>query len=284
MSEEIAKYQLFDFKENEDFLLYNLAGEEATTNNILNHWHEELEIAYYFHGKAYHHVNGERLRGEDGRVIVTNSGYVHNVITDSRDEDTHVLVIILRQEFVKNNFPEYLEYCFENRSHVATNRMRELFGEIYAFSISEQTRFSHLKGSGLLLELLKELAEAYAQKRDQVDDINVLKNIERIKGVISYIEDNYRETIHQTEVAEKFYFSAGYFSRYFKKCTGMTFLEYLTNFRLAKAKEALIHTELSVSRVAEECGFSDDRRLIIAFKKKFGTTPLQYRKMVKNTR
>lgn len=45
----------------------------------------------------------------------------------------------------------------------------------------------------------------------------------------------------------------------------------------------LIHTDKTVTLIALETGFADDRRLIIAFKKKHGITPLQYRKKQKNS-
>ena len=119
--------------------------------------------------------------------------------------------------------------------------------------------------------------------REHAYDINYLKNIERMKGVIQYVENHYTEPISQSAVAQKFYFSREYFSRYFKKTCGMTFTDYVTQYRLQKAKEDLIGSSASILEIALKNGFSDERRFINSFRKWFGTTPLQYRKKVKNT-
>ena len=52
MSEPIAKYEVFEYKENEPYLIMNLFHGEEEPDKILNHWHDELEIAYYFGGNV----------------------------------------------------------------------------------------------------------------------------------------------------------------------------------------------------------------------------------------
>jgi AraC-like DNA-binding protein len=86
------------------------------------------------------------------------------------------------------------------------------------------------------------------------------------------------EHITQAEVADKFYFSSVYFSKYFKRCTGMTFIDYLTKYRIRQAKTELLTTDKSILDIALDNGFSDERRLILAFKKYLNDTPLQYKK------
>lgn len=80
-------------------------------------------------------------------------------------------------------------------------------------------------------------------------------------------------------MAEKFYFSKEYFARFFKKNTGMTFVQYLTKYRIQKARFQLIHSDASMLDIALDNGFCDDRRFILAFKSQYGITPFQYRKM-----
>jgi AraC-like DNA-binding protein len=62
----------------------------------------------------------------------------------------------------------------------------------------------------------------------------------------------------------------------------MTFIEYLTKYRLQKARMQLMATNSGILEIALNNGFSDDRRLILAFKEEYGTTPFQYRKMERN--
>ncbi len=55
----------------------------------------------------------------------------------------------------------------------------------------------------------------------------------------------------------------------------------MTQYRLQRAREDLLESSAGILEIAHKNGFSDERRLINSFKKCFGTTPLQYRKMVK---
>ena len=72
------------------------------------------------------------------------------------------------------------------------------------------------------------------------------------------------------------------YSTAFKKHTGMTFTEYLTKYRLQKARMQLMASDSGILEIALNNGFSDDRRLILAFRQEYGTTPFQYRKMERN--
>jgi AraC-like DNA-binding protein len=58
----------------------------------------------------------------------------------------------------------------------------------------------------------------------------------------------------------------------------MTYREYLSRYRVEQARVELLATEKSVTEIALDNGFSDDRRFILNFKKYFDMTPLRYRK------
>lgn len=218
-----------------------------------------------------------------GRIVVTNSGFVHNIIPDDstrNDDDTIAIVIIIHPKFIESIFPEYKQFYFTNKKEIADEAIRDVILEIVGCT-KEDDPFKYIYIKSLITRLIYLMCKEGIVERTSADDINVLKNIERIKGVIQYVENNYKENITQSMIAEKFHFSAVYFSRYFKNCTGMTFTDYLVSYRIEKARMELINTDKTVTQIALETGFTDDRRLIIAFKKKHGITPLQYRKKQK---
>ena len=82
-------------------------------------------------------------------------------------------------------------------------------------------------------------------------------------------------------MAQKFYFSRGYFSSFFKKYTGKTFKTYLTEVRILHAESMLKDTDNSISQIAQDTGFNDERRLIETFKKYYHITPGNFRKKEK---
>ena len=64
----------------------------------------------------------------------------------------------------------------------------------------------------------------------------------------------------------------------FKEFTGMSFNAYLVNYRLDLAAKQLAETNLKVIDVAENCGFHNQSYFTRAFQKKYGKTPVGYRK------
>ena len=68
------------------------------------------------------------------------------------------------------------------------------------------------------------------------------------------------------------------FCTYFKRCKGMTFMQFVMRYRLNTACELLAHSQKSVSEIAHLVGFSDVPHFIRAFTKEKGLSPGKYRK------
>lgn len=79
-------------------------------------------------------------------------------------------------------------------------------------------------------------------------------------------------------MSEALHVSTSYFSRIFKQVKESTFLEYLTNYRMEKAKEFLKLTDMKVYEIAEKTGYDDAHYFSYNFRKNVGMTPLQFRK------
>ena len=81
--------------------------------------------------------------------------------------------------------------------------------------------------------------------------------------------------LSQADIAEHFGLSQAYFSRFFKKETGETFITYLTHLRLERAKNLLIAGK-GVSEVAESCGYQSKKYFLDVFRQNTGKTVAQY--------
>lgn len=79
------------------------------------------------------------------------------------------------------------------------------------------------------------------------------------------------------QLCEEISVSPAYFSTTFKKETGVSFVQFLTNTRLEKAKEMLKNSDLKTYEIAERTGFSEPNYFSFAFKKNTGVSPSQYR-------
>jgi two-component system, response regulator YesN len=101
-----------------------------------------------------------------------------------------------------------------------------------------------------------------------------------IQTAIKYIHLNYQKPIQLKEVADLVYLSSSYFSRLFKEETGLNFVEYLTNYRLEKAKYLLKITTMPIETIANLTGFASSAYFATSFKRKERHTPKEYRNMI----
>ena len=100
---------------------------------------------------------------------------------------------------------------------------------------------------------------------------------ERIAGILSYLQKNYQQDIGLTELSALTGMNPAYLSVLFKETVGTSFVKYLTNLRLARAKELLQNTDLRSADIAEAVGYHDPHYFYEIFKKKTGQTPGSYR-------
>ncbi len=92
-----------------------------------------------------------------------------------------------------------------------------------------------------------------------------------------YIEDNYHKDLSIEEVAEVAALSISHFCTLFKQISGYTFLEFVTYYRMEKAKYILQNSNVKVYQVAPLVGYQDPRYFTQVFKKATGKTPTEYR-------
>lgn len=101
---------------------------------------------------------------------------------------------------------------------------------------------------------------------------------DRITSVRRYVMRNYASDITTERICKEFHGSRSGFSHTFKKETGKSFREYLTEVRLSHAKRLLKYSNLTVTEIALSVGFNDANYFSNVFKKYLGTSPTAYRK------
>lgn len=103
-----------------------------------------------------------------------------------------------------------------------------------------------------------------------------------IQDTLNFIDFNLREPLSLKLISEKEMVNASYLSAQFKKETGKTLTEYINQKRISSSLVLLTATDLPVQRIAEQVGIYDENYFSRLFRKIQGSTPMQYRNMMKS--
>ena len=150
---------------------------------------------------------------------------------------------------------------------------REIFLNLYRHNESS-SQIDEVAMQGLILRLIYKLysdSEAVRSRdgvRSRCDEV--------VSRAIDYIQRNITEPLSLSEVAREVGFSPIYFHKIFKAQSGLTLRKFVENERIKKASTLLVTTDLPLSQIATECGFSSQSYLNYAFKRKTGKTPREY--------
>jgi len=116
------------------------------------------------------------------------------------------------------------------------------------------------------------------KKQNQIDCNSSIKiNISIVEQALEYIDKNYASHITLVEVSNHINMNDSYFSTLFKKTIGKNFIDYLTNFRIEKAKEYLMNPQAKVYEISSEIGYMGEKHFFKVFKKITGLSPNEYR-------
>lgn len=257
-----------------------------TSQSIEEHTHDFLEIVYMFKGSAHHFVDDCEYVLSEGDLLFINYNSKHRFTVNN---SVIYADIIIKPEFVDaslsgtenafdllqlENFKEFTQKvdkanCFHHFSRDERGRFEPLIKII----LNEQSQ--NLAGGEMIMHSAVNTILTFVFRKMALP---MSDKFQMGTKLLKYIKENCNEHITLEKVAQENHYSTAHLSRLFKKQTGCTFTEYLTNCRLEYACKLLRETELSVTQVCNEVGFSDRTKFHKLFLAKTGATPLKYKK------
>jgi len=104
-------------------------------------------------------------------------------------------------------------------------------------------------------------------------------HLDVLKPALEYAQNEY-ENADSKAAAKKCSLSYAYFSKLFKKTFSQSFSEYVNSIRISESKRLIISTDLSITQIAMNTGFSTTSYYISVFKKLTGITPNAFKKQM----
>lgn len=130
----------------------------------------------------------------------------------------------------------------------------------------------------------KEDEPVFAERDCHEDAADTERSRIRLQAVAgniqAFIEHNYMDDISLQTVAEAMNYSDAYFCKIFKQCFDKNFIVYLSEYRVARAKELLGDVLINVKDVSQKVGYRDSNYFAKVFKRIAGVTPTEYRTQV----
>lgn len=179
-----------------------------------------------------------------------------------------------------------------------TKKIKEVFPDIYVILLTNYAEFSYAKEAiscGVYEYLVKsdirpkELKEILDKVNESVKELekNKISRLQKestlseskdgysktIKKSIDYIHKNYKQDISLQDISNYVFLSHEYFSRLFKEEVGENFSSYLTNYRMKKAESLIKNTDMKISQIAIEVGYTNASYFSRSYKKFKGISP-----------
>lgn len=243
------------------------------------HRHDFFEIEWIMDGKIAHELNGEASIMEKGDLCGLSTSDLHkieelelatfnNISIDYKAAPKAIQHILGKIGFpIRCHFDEEaleeVNFYFTKLCHL-TEKVEENFhsDRIIAYTL-------------LLLAKIFESAE-------ELSPISSKNGYWHISRAMEYIGENYSSPMTLGDVARAVSLSQSHLSQLFTRISGVSFLEYLTEFRIKKVQIELLESNKSVKEIAYECGFGSFPSFSRAFKRICGCTPVEYRKNARN--
>lgn len=257
------------------------------------HWHKEMEIIFVITGQITVCLNDSVVKGKTGDFIFIAPEAVHYIESGNELLMFKSLVFDLRvlngsaDDFCHNTLAEPLTSHQMKISDIInnTNENYEKIKEIF-FSLAkcceDKKMFYQLEAKSLIFKFFYELLRGGHFSR--VSMVNNKLSL-AVRKSLDYIQKNYAEELTTGMIAKQVHYNEFYFMKVFKKYTGKTMVEYITEYRLEKSKELLKKDDINIEEVAYKVGFSTTSYFTSKFREVFRVTPGEFRKLLnKNTK
>ena len=260
---------------------------EVYCHFVSRHWHNGFEVIFILNGTMTVNISGRDYTLQEGGFAVVNSKTIHSTACRGK---CRYLLLQIPYETIKKNIPDIdtiMIRCICNSKESSKGK----FAEICDILTQLKKLYESPRDCGYLLmlnslvyNLLYHLVINFKTGTDPDMKRKADRNIQRLGIVLQYVRQHYAENISLNDAARTVALNREYFSRFFKKYMGMTFMDYVFAIRLEHAYYDIVNTDFPIGSIAFQNGFEKNYKLFVRkFKEQYGCLPGEKRKQFKDT-
>lgn len=253
------------------------------------HGHNFLELTYIDAGSAEHTLNGKVSVLYPGDYLIVDHGSIHSYraldqegydnldclfrpeLLDPALKGFHSLRSVLEHYLLHFNIQAFAQDPAAMVFHDENGRVREL--------LTRMEEEAERKDAGYTEMLRCYLVELLVFTMRKLDDAEALATGQDISAFLTaYVAEHYMEELTLRELAARLKYSLPYVSKRFKEDTGVNFVRYLQNYRVAQACRLLVSSDKTLSEIAEMVGYHDVKFFSGLLKRETGLSPSEYRR------
>ncbi len=280
MEDVIIPYELPE-TENHSFFFIDQCADIRIEAKL--HQHDAWELYYVLRGQGTRTAGDTMQPFTEGDVVLIPPSMHHHWDYDSSSADKdgciHYLMVAFSHTLVRNCIEVFPE--LRNRLAGIIFPTEALKFGVESSRIIRQTlkKMNGLDELGRLCEMFRLLPVVFTASDYSLagKPMRIERDVRRIQRINAYVMAHYIHPISLDDIAAEVGMNRSAFCSYFKRCKGITFSQFVTQYRLNTACELLKHSQKSVSEICYLVGFNDLPHFIRVFRKNTGTSPSQYR-------
>ncbi|CAM4358365.1 transcriptional regulator, AraC family [Pedobacter westerhofensis] len=247
-----------------------------------------FELIYIADGTGVQYINHNRFNYRKGNLFLLTPEDIHSFDVGTV---TRFFFIRFNRYYIENKSSrdhesvQRIEYILQNASHrpgcILKNQAdKPLIASLIESIIIEHTN-QQLYYSKIIEQIVKTIITVVARNIALKLPKNVQENTgEPVLAILHYIQEHIFEPklLRSQHLSAHFGISVTYLGRYFKKQSGETLQQYISNYKLRLIETRLLHSDMRINEIASELNFTDESHLNRAFKKYKGLSPSAFKR------
>ena len=254
------------------------------------HAHTFFEIIYIVAGTGRQCINEIEFDYKPGNLflVAPNDTHVFKIETTSRFFFIRFNNVFVQSSQQDKELIQRLELILQNARHdpgcILKNEVDRLSITHLMEIIIQEHLNNDLYHKELIGQLVNTLLVIVARNISQVFPLPIDETSEeKAVDILQYIQSNIYspEKLRVEAISEKLGISEAYLGRYFKKHAHETLQQYIQLYKLKLVENRLLHSNMRITEIANEFGFTDKSHLNRIFKKYKGVNPTNFRQAAK---